>query len=330
MRELGSYLKQHGRVLFFYGICSGIFILFFFLYQIPVEAALYSAAVCGALGALLVFPHFLAFRKKRRELQSLYRQQEFSVNNLPEPEGILERDYQELMEEWNRRYRSMEEEHSRKYRDMMEYYTLWVHQIKTPIASMYLNLENEDTALSRAIKGDLMRIEQYVDMVLCYLRLDSEDTDYMFREYGMDGIVRQALHRFSSSFINGKIRLEYQPVKSRVLTDEKWLLFVIEQVLSNALKYTKSGGRIWIEEAEPGILCIGDTGIGIAPEDLPRIFEKGYTGYNGRCQKKASGIGLYLCSRICNRLGHRIWVSSAVGAGTRVYLDVRKAHLEIE
>lgn len=175
-----------------------------------------------------------------------------------------------------------------------------------------------------------MRIEQYVDMVLCYLRLDSEDTDYMFQEYGMDGIVRQALHRFSSSFINGKIRLEYQPVKSRVLTDEKWLLFVIEQVLSNALKYTKSGGRIWIEEAEPGILCIGDTGIGIAPEDLPRIFEKGYTGYNGRCQKKASGIGLYLCSRICNRLGHRIWVSSAVGAGTRVYLDVRKAHLEIE
>lgn len=209
MRELGSYLKHHGRVLFFYGICSGIFILFFFLYQIPVEAALYSAAVCGALGVLLVFPHFLAFRKKRRELQSLYRQQEFSVNNLPEPEGILERDYQELMEEWNRRYRSMEEEHSRKYRDMMEYYTLWVHQIKTPIASMYLNLENEDTALSRAIKGDLMRIEQYVDMVLCYLRLDSEDTDYMFQEYGMDGIVRQALHRFSSSFINGKIRLEY-------------------------------------------------------------------------------------------------------------------------
>ena len=114
MRELGSYLKHHGRVLFFYGICSGIFILFFFLYQIPVEAALYSAAVCGALGVLLVFPHFLAFRKKRRELQSLYRQQEFSVNNLPEPEGILERDYQELMEEWNRRYRSMEEEHSRK------------------------------------------------------------------------------------------------------------------------------------------------------------------------------------------------------------------------
>lgn len=257
MRELGSYLKHHGRVLFFYGICSGIFILFFFLYQIPVEAALYSAAVCGALGVLLVFPHFLAFRKKRRELQSLYRQQEFSVNNLPEPEGILERDYQELMEEWNRRYRSMEEEHSRKYRDMMEYYTLWVHQIKTPIASMYLNLENEDTALSRAIKGDLMRIEQYVDMVLCYLRLDSEDTDYMFQEYGMDGIVRQALHRFSSSFINGKIRLEYQPVKSRVLTDEKWLLFVIEQVLSNALKYTKSGAGYGLRRQSRGFSVSG-------------------------------------------------------------------------
>ena len=135
---------------------------------------------------------------------------------------------------------------------------------------------------------------------------------------------------YSKLFILKKIKLKYEPIENKILTDEKWLLFVIEQVLSNALKYTKSGGRIWIEEAEPGILCIGDTGIGIAPEDLPRIFEKGYTGYNGRCQKKASGIGLYLCSRICNRLGHRIWVSSAVGAGTRVYLDVRKAHLEIE
>ena len=115
-----------------------------------------------------------------------------------------------------------------------------------------------------------------------------------------------------------------------MLTDEKWLAFVIEQVLSNALKYTKSGGVITIAMPNPMMLCIRDTGIGIAPEDLPRIFEKGYTGYNGRLDKKASGIGLYLCRRICDNLGHRIWANSSVNQGTVIWLDLKSAPLEVE
>ena len=107
-------------------------------------------------------------------------------------------------------------------------------------------------------------------------------------------------------------------------------MFVIEQVLSNALKYTKSGGRIWIEEAEPGILCIGDTGIGIAPEDLPRIFEKGYTGYNGRRDKKSTGIGLYLCRQIMNKLGHTLTIESEVGKGTKVKLGLSYKSVRFE
>lgn len=330
IKEMGEYLRQHWRVLLLYGIFSLIFAVFFFLYQIPVEAAVYSAAVCAAIGLLILVPHFLKFQKKRRALEQLCAQKEFFVSHLPKAEGALEQDYQKLIEELERRYRELEAKDSQKYRDMIEYYTLWAHQIKTPIASMHLHLENEDTALSRAIKGDLMRIEQYVDMVLCYLRLDSEDTDYVFREYATDSIVKQALHKFSSSFIRGKIRLNYKSAEGCVLTDEKWVLFVLEQVLSNALKYTKAGGKISITETEPGVLCVRDTGIGIAPEDLPRIFEKGYTGCNGRLQKKASGIGLYLCKRICDRLGHKIWAESCVGEGTAVYLDLRKARLETE
>ena len=117
---------------------------------------------------------------------------------------------------------------------------------------------------------------------MCYLRLDSETTDYVFEECEMDQILRQAVRKFSSSFIQKKIRLEYEPMDWKAVTDEKWLLFIIEQVLSNSLKYTRPQGKVSIEREKEQILCIRDNGIGIAPEDIPRIFEKGYTGYNGR------------------------------------------------
>jgi len=141
--------------------------------------------------------------------------------------------------------------------------------------------------------------------------------------------VRQAVRAYASQFIRKKIRLEYEPLSCRVLTDEKWLLFAVEQVLSNALKYTKAGSVSITMEAKK-TLCIRDTGIGIAPEDLPRVFEKGYTGYNGRADKKATGIGLYLCRRILGKLGHTISIESKLGVGTTVRLGLESAHLTVE
>lgn len=118
-------------------------------------------------------------------------------------------------------------------------------------------------------------------------------------------------------------------MNAKVLTDEKWLSFVIEQLLSNALKYTPSGS-ITITLEDPLTLCIRDTGIGIAPEDLPRVFEKSYTGYNGRSDKKASGIGLYLCKRICHNLGHTITIESSLDTGTTVRIFLEHESLAIE
>lgn len=194
---------------------------------------------------------------------------------------------------------------------------------------MRLNLQSEDTAFARRISEDLFRIEQYVEMVLCYLRLDSGSTDYIIREYDLDSIIKQAIKRFAPQFIRRRIQLFYEPVHASVLTDEKWLLFVMEQVLSNALKYTESGSITIVLEA-PLTLCIRDTGIGIAPDDLPRIFEKGYTGYNGRSDKKASGIGLYLCRRICKNLGHTIAALSSLDAGTEIRLGLAREKIKIE
>ena len=176
---------------------------------------------------------------------------------------------------------------------------------------------------------ELQRIEQYVEMVLTYLRLDAGSTDYVIKEYSLDDIVRQAVRKYAAQFIRKKIRLVYEPLNVTVLTDEKWLLFVVEQLLSNALKYTRSGS-VSITLEQPKTLCITDTGIGIAPEDVPRIFEKGYTGYNGRQDKRSSGIGLYLCRRICHNLHHGISIRSAVGKGTAVLLELESTVLEVE
>ena len=194
---------------------------------------------------------------------------------------------------------------------------------------MRLHLQNEDSALSRTLTSDLHRIEQYVEMVLTFLRLNSESTDYVIKEYDLDKIIKSAVRKFSADFIGRKLSLVYEPVNTTVITDEKWLSFVIEQVLSNALKYTPAGS-ITITLENEKTLRIRDTGIGIAPEDLPRIFENGYTGYNGRTDKKASGIGLYLCKRICNNLGHTITARSMVDVGTIIDIDLLQTKLEVE
>ena len=213
---------------------------------------------------------------------------------------------------------------------MVEYYTLWAHQIKTPIAAMNLLLREEQGPQTLELRGELQRIEQYVEMVLCYLRLDGDTTDFVLRRYDLDGILRPAVRKFAGQFIRKKIRLDYEPLGAMVLTDEKWLRFVVEQVLSNALKYTPAGGTISVTLEDPLTLCIADMGIGIAPEDLPRVFERGFTGYNGRREQRSSGIGLYLCRRILDRLGHTITIASVPGEGTTVRIGLESRKMRVE
>ena len=222
-----------------------------------------------------------------------------------------------------------EEELNGKYRDMVDYYTLWAHQIKTPIASMGLQLQSQDTPLARKLSVELARIGQYVEMVLVFLRLDSASSDYVFREYALDEIVRRSLRRFAGEFISRKLKLCYTPREVKVVTDEKWLSFVVEQVLSNALKYTPEGSvSVYVEKG--ATLCIRDTGIDIAPQDLPRIFEKSFTGCQGRADHRASGIGIYLCRQICDRLGHTSRAESRVGEGTLIRIGLEQTRVEAE
>ena len=288
----------------------------------------YTALLSTALALFLALPDLRRFALRHRQLSDALKSIRVSDEQLPPPENLIEEDYRQLIralgEEKQRQASAMDLRMS----DMQDYFTLWAHQIKTPIAAMRLILQTKPENSAMEIEGELFRVEQYVEMVLNYLRLDSDSTDFVFRTCALDDIIRQCVRKYAKQFIRKRIRLEYEGTALQVLTDEKWLCFVIEQILSNALKYTSAGSIRIFTQGET--LVIADTGMGIAPEDLPRVFEKGYTGYNGRTDKKATGIGLYLCKRILNRLGHEISISAQVGKGTRVSIDLSREEIVLE
>lgn len=329
MEFFKRYIKE--RILYFviFFLFCFVFLCAFLLYRIPAGAVLYPALVCAVFGIAFLFFDYSRAYKKHKHLTSLQKLSADLMEGFPDAVTNDDEDYQQIIQLLREEKRHQDNAMNMKYADMIEYYTVWAHQIKTPIASMSLTLQNEDTESARAVSEDLLRIEQYVEMVLMFLRLDSETNDYVIKEYDLDKIVKTAVKKFANQFIRRKINLDYNKLNYTVLTDEKWLSFVIEQVLSNALKYTPAG-TISIYLENPGTLCIKDSGIGIAPEDLPRIFEKGYTGYNGRADKRASGIGLYLCKRICRNLGHTITAESAVDRGTVIRIGLGRQKIEFE
>lgn len=320
MKLFGSYLKYRAKIIITCIVVEGIYSSSYLLFDMPPISVLYPLILTCAAGLIAMGFDFAAFNKRHRNILS---------EELPAPKNLIEEDYQFIIGKLKEEAEMAAQKSSADYTDMVEYYTVWAHQIKTPIAAMRLNLQSEDTESARKLMGDLTRIEAYVEMVLTFLRLDSNDTDYVIKEYDIDSIIKPAVRKFSREFILKKLKLEYEPVEYKMITDSKWLSFIIEQVISNAVKYTNEGSvRIYMKE--PGLLVIEDTGIGISAEDLPRIFENGYTGFNGREDKRASGIGLYLCKRICDNLGHKIFAESEQGVGTKIMIDLKKRDIGIE
>ena len=317
---ISAYLRARRLPLVLCLLCAAAFFVTFALFHLSLKAVAYPCALCALLVLLSLLWDFFHQRARLHAL-GLLRAESLQEGQLPQAQSPMESAYQRLIRDLLDRSRQTETQMRTRDSDQMDYYAAWAHQIKTPIAAMNLRLQGEDSALARTLQAELGRVEQYVEMVMAYQRLDAESSDYVLERCDLDEILRPALRRFSGEFIARRLKLCYEPAKTQVLTDRKWLRFVIEQLLSNALKYTRTGS-ISVTLEEETVLCIRDTGIGIAPEDLPRVFEKGYTGYNGRADQKASGLGLYLCRRICMGLGHRIWITSRLGQGTAVYLDL--------
>lgn len=309
------FLKSKQNELLCYIGSMSLFVIVLFLYDVRIDAIQYGLLLSTVLFLLNLTLQFFKFQKR-----------------------LSEQDYQNIIKNLKEQNSELKSQERIFKQEMSDYYSMWVHQIKTPIAAMHvlqqtLEEEYQEQKYIKEIKLELFKIEQYVEMVLTYLRMGEMSGDLKFEKYSLDAIVRQVIRKYSQMFILRKIHLQYAKTSQCIVTDEKWLQFVLEQVLSNVLKYTKDGGMIFIyteEKENKKCLVIEDSGIGIQAEDLPRVFEKGFTGYNGRADKKSTGIGLYMCKKIMERLNHQIWIESEIDKGTKVYLDLAREEWTIE
>lgn len=331
MRRFLSYLRKIKYPLAFFAVIWLLLLVVYGLYRLPWEPYFYSMSVALLAGMVAVSVGFWRYSKRYDVLQNLKDNLLVSLEQLPLPEDEIQSQYQEMIVQLVRAYQERESQYQESYGEMTDFYTLWVHQIKTPIAAMGLLLEKESNPRKNSMEMELFKIQQYVGMVLGYLRSDTMNADMVIEKYPLDSMIRQVIRKYARMFILNKISIEYNGVEAQVLTDEKWLVFVLEQIISNALKYTRQGKvAIYMEPGEDKTLVIEDTGMGIRKEDIPRVFERGFTGYNGRKDKRSTGIGLYLCRKILTRLHHEIRIESQVGEGTKVFIDLHSDDMQME
>ena len=325
-----GYVRERGKVILTFCMVNMIYFIVYKLYQVPSYAFRYAFLLSVFLGFVMLIVDYTRLRKKHEALEMLRNSINLKDVQWVKAEGTIEKDYQRLMEHLNEELTKLIHERDERSSNQMNYLTMWTHQIKTPVAALHLLVSNLPYSSERlSLEEELFRVEEYIAMVLQYLRMDTMTSDLLLKEYDLYSMVKQAVKKYSILFIHKHLSLEFQEFSCNVITDEKWVVFVIEQILSNALKYTKEGTiRIYQEGENRKVLVIEDTGIGIRPEDVGRVFERGYTGYNGRLYKKSTGIGMYLCRTILDKLGHKISIESELGVGTKVKIDFMEYKLD--
>lgn len=337
--HLTNFIKQNYIWILMIVTMSCIHLLYMYLIGARKQDVVYAAVLDAILLLITVLVGFFRYSSKVKALSNALKRPVEEQAQLPEATDDVEMLYQRLLE--NQSIARSESESSAAIRQsqMRDYYSMWVHQIKTPISAMKLLLEVEREELGQLICDDeqsqyllsdnmdsfedeLFRIEEYVSMALQYQRVSSTENDFVLEKVSVDGVIRDTIKKYAKIMIRRHIGINYSGTGQEVYTDGKWLAFMLEQILSNAIKYTPQG-VVTIETAEEKdrfFVTIKDTGIGIKAEDLPRVFEKGYTGYNGHADKKATGIRLYLCRQMADKLGHTIRMESEIGKGTKVWI----------
>lgn len=319
-----AYLHDRRRVIAAWLFLTALYFAVAALYDYRqvMRNMFYAAELALFFGVIAAWVDYRHYRITCEALFGAFEKEGELTRELPEAADFPEKLYRQLLVEMEEEKREILTEYGEKKRDMADYYTMWTHQIKTPIAALRLLLQDQRES------EELFKIEQYAEMALYFARLDSPSSDFLFGERDVQEIVKDTVRKYSVLFLRSGLRFEMEDFAIRAVTDEKWLGFVVGQVFSNALKYTHEGGIAIYGADAAGIRCQGqarylvieDTGIGIRDSDLPRIFERGFTGYNGRLDQKATGLGLYMCDKIMKRLGHTMRVESEIGKGTKVIL----------
>lgn len=317
---LKSYLYSQRFFLALLILLLGFILLFAFVFDAYRSLLEYVALLLAFLSLLFIGADaWTAFKG--------YRSQKLQV--AAQAQTPLEKLLQERVEELEYEQKNQLLVEQEKYNDLLDYYTLWVHQVKTPIAASSLLIGDlKDKEAKSQLEQELFKIESYVHLVLQYLRLESFHDDLVLKQENLADLVREVVKKYALFFIQQGLSLNLHDLDHTIVTDKKWFLVILEQVLSNSLKYTKEGSiEIYFQE---GSLYIKDTGLGIQNADLLRVFERGFSGYNGRLTQQSSGLGLYLSKKIADQLGHKIAIDSQVGRGTTVSIAFPEKKLIFE
>ena len=315
-----AYLRSRNRLLVYLISLTFLVLLFQFLFASLGIYFLYFFLLCCFV-TILFFTWDILVEMQVYRKEVLYGERE--------AKSPLERVLVEKLEAREMELYQQRSDSERKLTDLLDYYTLWVHQIKTPIAaSQLLVAEVADRQLKQQLEQEIFKIDSYTNLVLQYLRLESFHDDLVLKRVQIEDLVKEIIRKYALFFIQKGLNVNLHDLDKEIVTDKKWLLVVIEQIISNSLKYTKEGGlEIYMEGQE---LCIKDTGIGIKNSDVLRVFERGFSGYNGRLTQQSSGLGLYLSKKISEELGHQIRIESEVGTGTTVRIKFSDMNLIIE
>ena len=290
MKLFLDYMKNQSVILFGYLLVCIVFITISVLATLEIEYVFLGIEILGFILLIYLIVHWFQYQKL----------------------SDVKDDNERLLNE----NKNLKSEMLNQKDDLNAYFLMWLHQIKTPMTVSKLLLEKPDDTTNTKLKMQLMYIEQYINMAMNYLKMIDHSTDMDITEVNLDDIIKNLLKKYSLLFIHNHISLEYQSNLTYVISDSQWLTILIEQILSNALKYTENG-KISIQYLkDKHALEIRDTGIGIRSEDIPKIFDRGYSGFNGRMNEKSSGLGLYLARKISERLNIQIEVESKLSQGS--------------
>lgn len=293
MGKIINFLKEEKKVISSFLLNFFIFFIIFFLANLEKKYFFLGIKILTFLLIIYLVINYFKYNK---------------ILSIKEQNARLIRENNQLNEQ-------IDEER----KDIQEYFLLWVHQIKTPITVLNLLIRKEKLD-SKKIKEQIFYIEQYTNMAISYIKLRDRNSDMDISVVKLDDIIKKLLKKYSTIFIEKRITLNYNSVEKEIISDSKWLFILIEQILSNSLKYTKKGSiTIKYNEKENALLII-DTGIGIKEEDMKKIFDLGYSGFNGRVNEKSSGLGLYLVKKISKILDIEVKVKSTLNKGSTFYI----------
>lgn len=330
--SLTKFLKDKLYLIISFFIIYIILILMFLAFKINFQVIIASSfLLLGFLNLILLIEYF----KKKSFYTNLLNNIEvldkayLVLETIDRPNfydgEILYQALYEINKSMNEAIKKIESQMT----DFKEYIEMWIHEVKIPIASLTLMTHNHKGAFDKKIIEQLKRLEDYVEQVLYYVRSENAEQDYLINEVSLKKVISNVALKNKDDLLANKIDLKVLNVDYKIFTDSKWLEFIINQIMNNSIKYKKQIKDSYIkieaiEEENKIIITITDNGIGIPSEDLPKIFDKSFTGYNGRIRAKSTGMGLNICKNLCEKLGHKIFVESKINQYTKINIIIAK------